>query len=150
MRKLGHLGRSSSWGQPQPMHDPPLGSDRVDGSRRLVGGDRALSMRRLVLLLTALTVAGLAAVFAWLGWDQAGRVATVLSGLVAVAALGVAVWAALPRRRSAGSQTPLPGDTAVGDEAGPTDRDPTIEQHAEASDQARIYQAGHDQHITAN
>ena len=101
-----------------------------------------MSMRRLVLLLTALAVAVLAAVFAWVGWDQAGRIATVLAGLVAVAALGVAVWAALP-----GQRTPPSGDTAVGEEAAPTDRYPTIEQHAEASDQARIYQAGRDQHI---
>jgi hypothetical protein len=55
-----------------------------------------VSIRRLVLLLTALVVAALAAFFAWVGLDQSGRIATVLAGLVAVAALGVAVWAALP------------------------------------------------------
>ena len=41
-------------------------------------------------------VAVLAAVFAVSQWDQATRIATVTSALAAVAALGVAVWAALP------------------------------------------------------
>jgi hypothetical protein len=95
-----------------------------------------------------MVVAALAALFVWVGWDQAGRIATVLAGLVAVAALGVAVWAALPAAaRSAGSPPPT-SDTPVGEEAAPPGRDPTIEQHAEASDQARIYQAGRDQNIT--
>ena len=106
-----------------------------------------MSVRRLVLLLTALAVAALAVVFAWLGWDQAGRIATVLAGLAAVAALGVAVWAALPVARSAGSQPPTTADTPAGEEAVPPSRDRTIEQRAEASDQARVYQAGRDQHI---
>jgi hypothetical protein len=58
-------------------------------------------MRRLVLLLTALAVAALAAIFVWVGWDQADRIAVVVAGLVAVGALGVAVWAALSGERSA-------------------------------------------------
>jgi hypothetical protein len=49
-----------------------------------------------------LVVAALAAIFALAGWDQADRIAIVVAGLVAVAALGVAVWAALPGERSAG------------------------------------------------
>ncbi len=106
-----------------------------------------MSTRRLVLLLTALAVAALAAVFAWVGWEQAGRIATVLAGLAAVAALGVAVWAALPVARSAGSQPPPTGETTVGEGAAHPGGDPTIEQHAEASDRARIYQAGRDQHF---
>jgi hypothetical protein len=106
-----------------------------------------VSTRRLVLLLTALVVAALAAVFAWVGWDQAIRIATVIAGLVGVAALGVAVWAALPSSRSAGSEKPA-GDTPVGEGAVPTDPNPSIEQHAEASDEGRIYQAGRDQHFT--
>jgi hypothetical protein len=61
-----------------------------------------MSTRRLVLFLTASVVAALVAIFVWVGWDQAGRIATVIAGLVAVAALGVAVWAALPGGRSAG------------------------------------------------
>jgi hypothetical protein len=59
-------------------------------------------MRRLILLLTSLAVVALAAIFALVGWDQADRIAIVLAGLVAVAALGVAVWAALLRESSAG------------------------------------------------
>jgi hypothetical protein len=58
--------------------------------------------RQLILVMTALIVAALAATFAWVGWDQADRIAIVVAGLVAVAALGVAVWAALPEERSAG------------------------------------------------
>lgn len=107
-----------------------------------------MNWRRLVLLLTALAVGALAALFAWVGWDQASRIATVFAGVAAVAALGVAVWAALPGPRSAGSQRPPTADITVGAEAALRGQAPTIEQHAEASDQARVYQAGHDQHIT--
>lgn len=107
-----------------------------------------MSKRRFVLLLTALAVAALAAVFAWVGWNQAGQIATVFGGLAAVAAVGVAMWAALPVARSTGSPSATSGDPQAGEEAsssGPIP--PKIEQHAEATDQARIYQAGRDQHI---
>lgn len=53
-------------------------------------------LRRVVIPLTFLLVAGLAAVFAVSGWDQADKIASIVSALVAVAALGVGVWAALP------------------------------------------------------
>lgn len=52
--------------------------------------------RRLVLLATCVVVALLAAGFAWLRWQEANKLATVLSALAAVAAVGVAIWAALP------------------------------------------------------
>jgi hypothetical protein len=107
-----------------------------------------MSTRRLVLLLTALAVAALAAIFAIVGWAQAERIAIVVAGLVAVAALGVAVWAALPGSHLCGSQPPSTGGTPGGEEAAPPDPNPTIEQHADASDQARIYQAGRDQRFT--
>jgi hypothetical protein len=107
-----------------------------------------VSMRRLVRVGTVLLVAALAAIFALVGWDQADRIAIVLGGLVAVAALGVAVWAALPVARSAGPQPPPTAGTTVGEEAAAPGREPTIEQHAQASDQAKVYQAGRDQHIT--
>jgi len=107
-----------------------------------------VSTRRLVLLLTALAVAALAVVYAWLGWDEASRIATVLAGLAAVAALGVAVWAGLPVARAAGSQPSSSGDTSVDEGAALAGRHPAVEQHAEASDQGRIYQAGRDQHFT--
>ncbi len=128
----------------------PATSDKVDYTKLEAGpgDDGGASTRRLVLLVTALAVAAVAAVFAWVGWDQAGRIATVMAGLVAVAALGGAVWAALPGPRSAVSDPPPTSDTAVGEEAAPPGLDPAIEQHTDASDQARIYQAGRDQHFT--
>ena len=104
--------------------------------------------RRLVLVLTALAMAVLAGVFVWVGWatTQAGQIAIVVTALVGVAALGVAAWAALPAARPGGSRA-SGGDTRVGEEAVPTERDATVEQHAKATDQARIHQAGRDQHI---
>jgi hypothetical protein len=107
---------------------------------------RRMSASRLVLLLTALAVASLAAVFVRVGLAQASQIATVLAALATVASLGVAVWAALPRARSGGPRTPG-GGTQVGKEAAFAARDATIRHHAEAMDQARIYQAGRDQHI---
>ncbi|WFE93565.1 hypothetical protein [Micromonospora sp. WMMD987] len=58
-----------------------------------------MSPRRLALLITCLAVAGLAATFAIVGWDETGRMASAVSALAAVAAVGVAVWAALDARR---------------------------------------------------
>lgn len=55
-----------------------------------------MNVRRMVLAVTCLAVAGLGGVFAIVQWDGASRVATMVSALVAVAALGVAVWAGLP------------------------------------------------------
>ncbi len=55
-----------------------------------------VKVRRLVLLTTALVVAGLGTTFALLQWDASSRLATVLSALAAIASIGVAVWAALP------------------------------------------------------
>jgi len=46
--------------------------------------------------LTCLVVAGMAGWFAVARWEQASQVATVVSALAAVAAVGVAAWAALP------------------------------------------------------
>ncbi|ALG08752.1 hypothetical protein [Kibdelosporangium phytohabitans] len=50
---------------------------------------------RVVLILTCLVVAGLGTWFVLAQWDVANRVATVSSALGAVAAVGVAIWAAL-------------------------------------------------------
>jgi Kef-type K+ transport system membrane component KefB len=52
-------------------------------------------MARVVLVVTLFVVAGLAGWFALAKWDDANKVATVLSALGAVAAVGVAVWIAL-------------------------------------------------------
>ncbi|MFI6536588.1 hypothetical protein ACIBHY_29350 [Nonomuraea sp. NPDC050547] len=55
-----------------------------------------MTTRRWVLVGTAVLVAVLAILFAVLGWDTANRLASLLSALAGVAAVGVAVWAALP------------------------------------------------------
>lgn len=55
-----------------------------------------MNLRRAVLLITSLVVAGLLAWFAVAKWDSASKVATVVSALAAVATVGVAAWAALP------------------------------------------------------
>ena len=55
-----------------------------------------VTARRAAILVTCLVVGALGATFAFNQWDQADRIATVASALAAVAALGVAVWAALP------------------------------------------------------
>ncbi|MEU8157089.1 hypothetical protein AB0B94_25800 [Micromonospora sp. NPDC048986] len=73
-----------------------------------------MNTRRIVLALTCLAVAGLGAAFLLLRGDKASQVATVVSALVAVAALGVAVWAALPRRRSRGLRVADTGDARAG------------------------------------
>lgn len=51
-------------------------------------------------MVTSLAVAGLGMAFLLLRGDAANQVATVVSALVAVAALGVAVWAGLPAPHS--------------------------------------------------
>jgi hypothetical protein len=55
-----------------------------------------LSARRIILTGTAGVVAVLAVVLALLRWDSANKIAVVVSALAAVAAVGVAIWAALP------------------------------------------------------
>jgi hypothetical protein len=57
---------------------------------------------RVVLLVTCLVVAGLGGWFAVARWDDANRIAAFASALGAVAAVGVAIWAAL-RTTSSGS-----------------------------------------------
>jgi hypothetical protein len=76
----------------------------ITRSGKLGGDGIEVSKRRLVLLLTVLAVVALAGVFAVVGWDQADRIAIVVAGLVAVAALGVEVRAALLGEPTAGVQ----------------------------------------------
>jgi hypothetical protein len=57
---------------------------------------------RWALVLTCLLVAGLGAWFTLARWEDANRMATVASALGAVAAVGVAVWAALRGPAGAG------------------------------------------------
>ncbi|MDQ3886022.1 MAG: hypothetical protein M3308_03155 [Actinomycetota bacterium] len=54
-----------------------------------------MNVGRAALVMTCLVVAGLGVWFAVAQWEQASRMATVASALGAVAAVGVAVWAAL-------------------------------------------------------
>jgi hypothetical protein len=54
-----------------------------------------MSARRVSILITCLVVAVLAIVLVVVRWDDASRIATIISALAAVAAVGVAVWAAL-------------------------------------------------------
>lgn len=49
---------------------------------------------RIALIVTSVLVAGLGGYLAVAQWEEANRVATVSSALGAVAAVGVAVWAA--------------------------------------------------------
>lgn len=58
---------------------------------------------RVVLIVSAVVVAALGGWFAVARWDDANKVAAILSALGAVAAVGVTVWAALrvpPSRKS--------------------------------------------------
>jgi hypothetical protein len=50
----------------------------------------------MMLLATAAVVAGLAVLLVVLRWDSANKIAVIVSVLAAVAAVGVAIWAALP------------------------------------------------------
>lgn len=58
---------------------------------------------RWVLVVTCSIVAVLAASFLSLQWDQANRLATSVSALAGVAAVGVAVWAVLSARKNSGA-----------------------------------------------
>ena len=58
--------------------------------------DGGMGKRRMALVVTCVVVVLLAMVFGVLSWDQANKVATSLSALAGVAAVGVAVWTALP------------------------------------------------------
>jgi hypothetical protein len=55
-----------------------------------------MGVQRVVAAVTAAVVAALAAVLVALRWDDANKVAVVVSALAAVAAVGVAIWTALP------------------------------------------------------
>lgn len=54
-----------------------------------------MSASRVALLITCVIVAGFGGWFAASRWEDTNRVASVVSALAAVAAVGVAVWAAV-------------------------------------------------------
>jgi cytosine/uracil/thiamine/allantoin permease len=60
-----------------------------------------MSLGRVALVITCLVVAGLGVWFTVAKWDDANKIATVASALGAVAAVGVAIWAAM--RTSSGT-----------------------------------------------
>jgi len=74
----------------------------------------AMTARRVALLATCFVVAGLAGWFAVARWDQASWVATVVSTLAAVAGVGVAVWAALPRSEERAVRVSDTGSSVAG------------------------------------
>ncbi|MGX7827879.1 hypothetical protein ACTG9Q_22605 [Actinokineospora sp. 24-640] len=68
--------------------------------------------------MTCALVAGLGGWFAVARWDQADRVAAIVSALGAVAAVGVAVWAAVRAPQGASVRVSRTGDaTAHGGQA---------------------------------
>ena len=58
-----------------------------------------MKMRRTVLALTGAVVAVLTGLLSILRWDDASQIASAVSAVAAVASLGVAVCATLPRSR---------------------------------------------------
>lgn len=78
--------------------------------------DEEVTIKRLVLVLTGLAVAGLAGTLTFLRWDKADHLLSVVSGLATVASLGVAVWAALP---DGNSITVKVGNTGTAKATGP-------------------------------
>jgi hypothetical protein len=109
-----------------PWHRSASFTDR-EGQRR-VGLDDGEMGRRVFVLVTAVAVVVLGVVLVVLRWDDANKVAVVVSALAAVAAVGVGVWAAWPagggfsssgwRVSRSGSAFAGPGGRAVSGAAG--------------------------------
>ena len=70
--------------------------------------------RRLVVLATAGVVAVLAVLLVVLRWDSANEIAVVVSALATVAAVGVAIWAALPAVSGKGMRVSRTGRATAG------------------------------------
>ncbi len=91
-------------------------------------------------MVTCLVVAGLSVVFLVTERDESSWIATVVSALVAVAALGVAVWAVLPsaalgvRVSGTGSATAGQGGRAVSGYVGSADDASTPVEVSETGD----------------
>jgi len=73
-----------------------------------------VSVRRAVLIATAGVVAVLGVLLVLLGWNSANKIAVVVSALAAVAAVGVAVWAALPTVSGKGLRVSRTGRATAG------------------------------------
>lgn len=74
-----------------------------DVARRALWNAASMNVRRIVLLVTCLAVIGLLVWLTMAKWSSASKIAAVVSALGAVAAVGVAIWAAFPGSVSAGS-----------------------------------------------
>lgn len=61
-----------------------------------MGDDGLMTGRRAVLAVTFLLLTGMGGILATMTWQQAGQWASVASGMAGLAAVGVAIWAALP------------------------------------------------------
>ena len=68
----------------------------------------------MVLMATAGVVITLAVLLVLLRWDSANKVAVVVSALATVAAVGVAVWAALPAVSGMGVRVSRTGRATAG------------------------------------
>jgi hypothetical protein len=73
-----------------------------------------MDARRIVLIATAGVVAVLAVTLVALRWDSANEIAVVVSALAAVAAVGVAIWAALPAGSGKGMRISRTGRATAG------------------------------------
>jgi hypothetical protein len=98
----------------------------------LVGEDGSVSARRWVAMVTAGVVAVLLVLLVLLRWDSANKIGVVVSALAAVAAVGVAIWAAFPaasgmsvRVLRTGRATAGPGGRANSGVSGPADSFPS-------------------------
>jgi hypothetical protein len=63
----------------------------------------SMSLGRIAVVATCVVVAGLGTWFTFAEWGNVDRIATVVSALAAVAAVGVAIWAGSPRPRVTGT-----------------------------------------------
>lgn len=63
-----------------------------------------MTTRRWVLVGTAVLVAGVAVMLVWLRWEGANKVATAVSALAGLAAVGVALWAGWPTVSAGGGR----------------------------------------------
>jgi hypothetical protein len=73
-----------------------------------------MGMRRIALMATAGVVAVLAVLLVVMRWDSANKIAVAVTALAAVAAVGVAIWAALPGARDKGVRVSRTGPAAAG------------------------------------
>jgi hypothetical protein len=108
--------------------------------------------------VTAVAVVTLGTYFAVAGLDRADKLASVFGLFVALTGLVPAVWGFVANRRSGAQDPSPPGVSAtggrsvtVGENGGIVstgDGASNVHMRAEASDQARVYQALGDQNIT--